>query len=252
MVEVFKNKLLSLQDYVFMVGEIIKNFPAILRYKKDISREIYLIGTQAFWLIFFGGLFTGLILAMEVGHKFQAFGAVTLIGRTTAFGMLRELGPIITGLLMAARTGAKNTSEIGAMVLSEQVDALSAFGTNPIAKLVLPRTIAAIIMFLPLTMVANAAGFAGGLIVSSFSFNIDVSFFMDSAFSGLLMKDLIIGSVKPIVFGFFIGTISCFYGMTVKEGTVGLGRNTVNAVVVSSMIILVLDFVFTKIVWELM
>jgi len=247
-----KLKLKSLQDYVLMVGDIFKKLIHTHRYVDDIVREMYLIGAQAFLLVFCGGLFVGIILAIEVGHHLETFGAVTIIGRAVSLGMIRELGPVITGLLLAARTGAKNTSEIGAMVLSEQVDALRAFGTNPIAKLTVPRVVAALLMFPPLTMIADAAGLTGGLFISTSNFNVDMSFYWDSALSSLLLKDLFVGSVKPIFFGFFVATISCYYGMTTKEGTAGLGRNTVNAVVMSSMIILVLDFIFTKVVWEIM
>ncbi|MFA5403769.1 MAG: ABC transporter permease, partial [Ignavibacteria bacterium] len=188
----------------------------------------------------------------EVGYRFEMFGAKTLVGRTVSLGMIRELGPVITGILLAARTGSKNTSEIGSMVLSEQVDALRAFGTNPIEKLVLPRTVASLIMFLPLTLIADFTGIVGGMMVSSMSLSLDTSLFWKAAIYGLQMKDLFVGFTKPIVFGFFIATVSCFYGMKTSCGTTGLGRAVINSVVVSSMLVLILDFIFTKVVWEIM
>ena len=252
MKETFLKKILLLQDYVLMVGEMFLSLRFIPKYKPDILREMYLIGAQAFMLVFFGGLFMGVILAIEVGHHLEIMGAITMIGRTVSLGMIRELGPVVTGLLLAARTGAKNTSEIGSMVLSEQVDALRALGTTPVNKLVIPRTLAALLMFIPLTMISDGAGLFGGFIISSFNFNVDPSFYWISATKDLLMKDIFVGTAKPFLFSFFISTISCFYGLNTKEGTKGLGSSTVNAVVVSSMMILILDFIFTKVVWEIM
>lgn len=241
----------KLQDYTFLLFDIIKGFPSSLKYRDETLKEMYWIGASAFKLVFIGGLFEGIILAIETGHQLDLFGAKTLVGRTVSLGMIRELGPVITGLLLAARTGAKNASEIGAMQLSEQIDALRAFGTSPIQKLIVPRTVAAVIMFLPLTLIADIVGIAGGMVVTKLSLHVDTSFFWNSAISALGMKDVIIGYVKPVFFGFFISTISCYYGYTTKGGTTGLGKNTISAVVISSLIVIILDFVFAKIIWEL-
>lgn len=244
--------LKNLEDFAFFLKDTLKGFFRGTAYKKDIYRELYLIGAQAFLLVATGGLFIGIILAIEAGHHLETFGAKTLIGRTIALGMIRELGPIITGLLLAARTGAKNTSELGAMQLSEQIDALRAFGTNPIDRLVVPRTLAALVMFLPLTLIADATGIFGGMIISQLNFNIDISYFWNSAIRSLLLKDLFVGFSKPFFFSFFITTISCYLGINTKGGTAGLGKSTINAVVYSSIAVLIVDFIFTKVVWELL
>jgi phospholipid/cholesterol/gamma-HCH transport system permease protein len=241
----------KLQDYSFLLFDIIKGFPSSLRYRNETLKEMYWIGASAFKLVFIGGLFEGIILAIETGHQLDLFGAKTLVGRTVSLGMIRELGPVITGLLLAARTGAKNASEIGAMQLSEQIDALRAFGTSPVQKLIVPRTVAAVIMFLPLTLIADFVGIVGGMVVTKFSLHVDTSFFWNSAVSALGIKDIVIGYIKPLFFGFFVSTISCYYGYTAKGGTSGLGKNTISAVVISSLIVIILDFVFAKIIWEL-
>ncbi len=248
----FKNLLLSLQDYAFMLADLVKGCGYISKYRKDIFHEMYLIGAKAFLLVLFGGLFVGIILALETGHQLDAFGAKSLVGRTVALGMIRELGPVIAGLLLAARTGAKNASEIGAMELSEQIDAMRAFGTSPVYKILLPRTIASLIMFLPLTFIADMIGIIGGMVVTNLSLHVDTSFFWTQAINALKLKDLLVGFSKPILFGFFIATISCFYGFRTRGGTTALGKSTINAVVVSSVIVLLLDFIFTKIVWEIL
>ncbi len=248
----FKNMLLGLQNYTFFVKDIIVGIFRCFRFKEDAMREMYLIGAQAFLVAFAGGLFVGIILAIEVGHQLELFGAKTLIGRTVSLGMVREIGPIITGLLLAARTGAKNTSELGSMQLSEQIDALRAFGTSPIDRLIVPRVVAALIMFLPLTLIADVTGILGGMFITVTTFHIDISFYWHSALDALLLKDLFVGFSKPFFFAFFVSTISCYYGIYTTGGTTGLGKNTIKAVVSSSVAVLVVDFIFTKIVWEVM
>lgn len=248
----FKKKIYALQEYTFMLRELFLSVKHINKCKRDAINEMYLVGSQAFLLVLLGGAFMGIILALETGHQLDLFGAKNLVGRTVSLGMVRELGPTITGLLLAARTGAKNASEIGAMQISEQIDALRAFGTSPVLKLVMPRTIAAMVMFLPLTAIADISGILCGMVVTKLSLHIDTSFFWHSAVSALLMKDIFVGFAKPILFAFFIATISCFYGFQTRGGTSALGKNTINAVVVTSLIVLVLDLIFTKVVWELL
>lgn len=248
----FLNKISSLQDYTLLLFDIFRNSLSIKKYRTDTIMEMYVIGTKALLLVTLGGLFAGIILAIEAGHNLEKFGATTIIGHTVSLGMIRELGPVITGLLLASRTGAKNTSEIGAMQLSEQIDALRAFGISPVQKLVLPRVVAAVIMFLPLTLISDIAGFIGGMYVTNQTFHIDYSIFWDSAIRVLKMKDLFVGCMKPVFFAFFISSISCYYGLATSGGTTDLGKKAINAVVVSSVVVLALDFIFTKVVWEIM
>lgn len=248
----FTEKIRKLQDYSFLVADLFKLIPAVGRNRKAVLSEMYLIGTQAVLLVLVGGLFTGIILAIETGHNLEKFGATLMISRTVSYGMIRELGPAITGLLLAARTGAKNTSELGAMQLSEQIDALKAFGLNPVEKLVLPRVTAALIMFLPLTMIADMAGILGGMVITKVTFHIDLSYFWNTALNILMFRDIFVGVFKPVFFSFFIASISCFYGLMTKGGTTILGKNAIHSVVTSSMVVIVLDFIFTKVVWEVM
>jgi phospholipid/cholesterol/gamma-HCH transport system permease protein len=247
----FKRFLYGLQEYTFLIFDIFKGTGSIVKYRVDTLREMYLIGARAFPLVFVAGVFIGIILAIETGHQLDQFGAKTLVSGTVSKGMVRELGPVIIAILLAARTGAKNASEIGSMQLSQQIDALRAFGTSPVQKLVIPRTVAAQIMFLPLTLIADLTGIVSGMIVSDMSLNVDYSFFWNSAIEALVLKDIVIGFTKPFFFAFFISTISCFFGITTQGGTSGLGKNTINAVVVSSLTVLMIDFVFAKVVWEL-
>lgn len=248
----FKRGVLQLQEYSVLTWETLVALRAAWRYRRDTLEQMYLIGAQSFIIVFLAGLFMGIIMAIEGGHRLETFGAKMLVGRTTSLALFRELGPVITGLMLAARTGAKNASELGSMQVSEQIDALRAFGTNPVEKLAVPRLVAAIVMFLPLTLVADLVGLVGGMLVSALWLNVDMSYFWQSAITDLKVKDLVVGFSKPVVFSFFISTISCYYGLKTTGGTQGVGRSAVNAVVVSSIVVLFNDFILTKVVWAVL
>lgn len=248
----FKLALLRLQEYSLFTVENVRSMGSAWRYRKDTIEQMYIIGAQAFLIVFLAGLFMGVIMSIEAGHRLETFGAKLLVGRTTSLALFRELGPVITGLMLAARTGAKNASELGSMQVSEQIDALRAFGTNPIEKLAVPRLMAALVMFLPLTLVADLVGLLGGMFVSDLWLHVDKAFYWQSAVHDLKVKDLIVGFAKPVVFSFFISTISCYYGLSTTGGTVGVGRAAVNAVVVSSVVVLFNDFIFTKVIWSIL
>jgi phospholipid/cholesterol/gamma-HCH transport system permease protein len=251
-INAFKNILFILQEYTLMTLDIIRGLPSSWKYRRDLLHEMYLIGAQSFPIIFLGGLFVGVILAVETGNKFDDFGAKALVGRTVVLGMVRELGPLITGLLLAARTGAKNASELGSMKISEQIEALRAYGTNPVYRLVIPRTVASVTMFFPLSLLATFCGVLGGFLASTLWLSVDFSFVWNSGMNGLMMKDLFVGFTKPFIFGYFIATISSFYGLQAGGGTSGVGQATIKAVVGSSFAVLFADFVITKIVWEVL
>ncbi|HLF13432.1 MAG TPA: ABC transporter permease [Bacteroidota bacterium] len=248
----FKTGILRLQEYSILTSETLRSLPVVWRYRRDTLEQMYLIGAQSFIIVFLAGLFMGIIMAIEGGHRLETFGAKMLVGRTTSLALFRELGPVITGLMLAARTGAKNASELGSMQVSEQIDALRAFGTNPVEKLAVPRLVAALVMFLPLTLVADLVGLVGGMLVANLWLNVDMSYFWQSAVYDLKVKDLIVGFAKPVVFSFFISTISCYYGLGTTGGTVGVGRAAVNAVVVSSVVVLFNDFILTKVIWAVL
>jgi len=242
----------ALQDYTLFALDILKNLKSVMKNREETIKEMFVIGTKALLMVITGGLFAGIILAIESGHSLEMFGATTLIGRTVSLGMIRELGPVITGLLLASRTGAKNTSELGAMQLSEQIDAIQAFGLSPIRKLVVPRVIAALVMFLPLTLIADVSGMLGGIFITNQTFHVDFAYLLNSVVTVLKMKDLLVGFLKPVFFGFFISSISCYYGLSTRGGTTNLGKNAISSVVMSSLAVLGLDLIFTKVIWEVL
>lgn len=251
-IRTIKNFVFLLQEHFLFTVRTLAALPSLFRYRRDLMEQMYLIGAQSTIITSLAGLFMGVIFSIETGHRLETFGAKLLVGRTTSLALIRELGPVITGLMLAARTGAKNASELGSMSVSGQIDALRAFGTDPIEKLAVPRLLAAMIMFLPLTLLADIVGLYGGMFVCDQWLHIDQAYFWRSAIGGLMMKDLFIGFVKPFVFGFFISTISCYYGLATTGGTVGVGRAAINSVVVASTVVLFCDFILTKVVWAIL
>jgi phospholipid/cholesterol/gamma-HCH transport system permease protein len=247
-----KEFVFEIQEFTLFSVNALRSLRAALHYRRDSIEQMYLIGVQALFIVLLSGMFMGLIMAIESGHRLETFGAKLLVGRTVALAMIRELGPIITGLMLAARNGSKNAAELGSMRVSEQIDALKAFGTDPIQKLVAPRLFASLVVFLPLTILADSIGIIAGMAVSDFWLHIDPSFYWLSAVNGVQMKDLVVGFAKPFVFGTSISVISCYYGLKTTGGTAGVGRSTINSVVVSSIMVLFFDFIFTKVIWELL
>ncbi len=246
-----KEKLFKVQSYFFLCVDTILALPSAYRYRRDTLDQMYVNGVQAATITVMAGLFIGLIMAIETGHRFESFGAKLLVGRTVTLAVVRTLGPVITGLMLAARNGSKNAAELGSMQVSEQIDALRAFGTDPIAKLVVPRVVSSLVMFLPLTLLADAVAIIAGMWVSVIWLHVDPVFYWSSAINGLRMQDLIVGFTKPFTYAFVISTISCYYGLTTTGGTAGVGRSAINAVVMSSILVLLVDFIFTKVIWEI-
>jgi phospholipid/cholesterol/gamma-HCH transport system permease protein len=159
---------------------------------------------------------------------------------------VRELGPSITGLLVAGRNSSGIASELGSMTVTEQVDAMRAMGTDPSRKLVTPRMVATVLTLPLLTALADFMGLIGGFIVASFTLRLGAISFWTRAINILEFSDLMQGLAKPIVFGFILSTVGCYRGLTVRGGTQGVGRATTQAVVVSSVFILVANFFLTK------
>lgn len=224
------------------------NFPQIFRYRGETFKQMYILGNQALPLIILATVFISIVLTLEVGKKLEPFGAKLMLGRIVAISVLRELGPLITGLMMAGRIGAKIVSEIGNMVLTEQVDALRAYGTDPIKRLIVPRVFAAFAVMLPLTVVADAMGIIAGSFSAITLLDVDFDFFWISVKEGPILKDLVVGIVKPSFFGILIGIVSSYFGYTLKGGAEGMGRAATQTVVYASIGVLLMDFILTIII----
>ncbi|MDZ7264355.1 MAG: ABC transporter permease [candidate division KSB1 bacterium] len=242
------NKTQEFFRWLKFAGNTIANFPAIWRYRDETFRQFYQLGNQALPLVILATVFVSIVLSLETGKKLEPFGAKLMLGRVVVIAVLRELGPVITGLMMAGRVGAKIVSEIGNMVLTEQVDALRAYGTNPIRRLIVPRVFAALAVMLPLTIISDAIGIIGGSFSAIVLLDVDFQFFWLSVQQGPSLKDLTVGIIKPPFFGLLIGTISAYLGYNLRGGSEGMGQAATRTVMLTSIGVLLMDFILTIII----
>lgn len=223
---------------------------SLVRYRRDVLDQMYQVGYESIPIVLVSSVAIGSLLTMEVGNQLAGFGAKMLTGRATALSVIREMSPIVTGLMLSSRVGARHGSELGAMRITEQIDALRAFGTDPIAKLVMPRLVAALVMFLPLTALSVFVGLVGGAWVAEGYHHIDPGFYWNSVLNLLELKDFLVGFLKPPVFAVIITLVACYNGFEASGGTVGVGRATIKGIVVASGLILVANFYISKLVLE--
>lgn len=221
------------------------------RYWRDVVDQMYICGTESIPIVVVSSVAIGSLLTLEVGKQLADFGAKMLTGRTTALSVIREMSPIVTGLMLTSRVGARNGAELGAMRITEQIDALRAFGTDPVARLVMPRLVASLVMFLPLTAVSVGVGLLSGALIAKVLLGIDPGFYWNSVLNLLVVQDWLIGFAKPPVFAVLITLITCFNGFTARGGTAGVGRSTITGIVVASGVVLVANFFITRIILEL-
>jgi phospholipid/cholesterol/gamma-HCH transport system permease protein len=245
-----KSFFLTMQEFFHFGLRSFSTMRMSRRYFRDILNQMYVSGTESLPIVLVSSLSIGCLLVIEVGNQLEEFGAVLLTGRATALSIIREMAPLVTGLMLSARVGARNGSELGAMRISEQIDALRAFGTDPIAKLVMPRLVASIVMFLPLTALSCFVGLTGGAVVAASYHHIDTGIYWNSVLNPLLVKDFLVGFLKPPVFAVIITLVSCFNGFEARGGTVGVGAATIKGIVVSSGLVLVANFYISKFVLE--
>ncbi len=245
-----KDFFLTMQDFFFFSLKAFMAFPKMIRYWRDVLDQATICGTDSIPIVLVSAISIGALLAIEVGNLLEDFGAKTMLGRSTALSIIRELGPLLMGLMLSARFGSRNGAELGAMQISEQIDALRAFGTDPIAKLVMPRLLAALIMFLPLTALSDFAGLQSAAYMADHYHKIDPGIFWNAVYPRLVAKDFVVGFLKAPVFAIIITLVSCFNGFSARGGTAGVGRSTIKGIVVSSGLVLIANFYVSKIVLE--
>ena len=245
--EVFvKQELAAVQDYSILSWRAIINLFSGPRYWSDIFTQMDDIGVGSMPIVVLTGFFTGCVLALQSATSLQAFGSVSLTGNLVALSMVKELGPVLTGLMVSGRNASGMASELGSMKVTEQIDAMRALGTDPIRKLVTPRLYATVFMLFFLTIVANAVGIAGGAMVSIGILGLNASSYFHNSYRALAYGDVVQGLTKPLFSGFIIATVGCYFGMNTKGGTQGVGRATTQAVVVSSVFIIIVDFIVSR------
>jgi len=241
-----KGSILEVQDYLTLLGQVGRGLMSRPIYTRDIIEQLDTIGIGSLTVVLLTGLFTGMVLALQSGLTLDQFGARSVVGRLVSASMVKELGPVLTALMVTGRVGSGIAAELGSMVVTEQIAALRALGTDPIRKLVIPRVVAGTIMVPILTIISDGVGMIGGLVISVTQLHVAGSIYWSNVSEGLYLNDLWMGLIKPIVLGFALVTIGCHVGLRAKGGTQGVGRATTNAVVSASVVVLAVDFLLTK------
>jgi phospholipid/cholesterol/gamma-HCH transport system permease protein len=242
-----KRGIQQVQDYTLLSVRSLANLFHPPYYISDVLEQMDIIGVGSLPIVVLTSFFIGGVLVLQTAAQFERFGQTDLTADVVSLALVRELGPAITGLLVAGRNASGIASELGSMVVTEQVDAMRAMGTDPTRKLVTPRVVAAVLMLPLLTAMADFVGLIGGFVISHFTLRLGAIAFWTRAINALEFSDLMQGLLKPVFLGFILSTVGCFKGLTVTGGTQGVGRATTQAVVVSSVFILITDFVLTKI-----
>jgi len=238
----------EVEELSFLAG---KAFASMFRrpfYVRDILTQMDIVGVGSLTVVMLTGFFTGAVLTLQSSKTLTTFGAVAFTGQLVAVSLVRELGPVLTSLMIAGRVGSGIASELGSMLVTEQINAMRALGTDPIKKLVVPRVLATTSMLPVATVMADAMGIIGGLFTSVFVLRISANLYLARAWHGLSYMDLFGGLLKPIVFGATVAIVSCHCGLRTYGGTQGVGRSTTQAVVASSILIIILNLFLTRLI----
>jgi phospholipid/cholesterol/gamma-HCH transport system permease protein len=242
-----KDAVLEVQEYVRLLAATARAIVTPPIYYRDIIEQFDSIGVGSLTVVLLAGLFTGMVLALNSGLTLDQFGARSMVGRLVSAGMVKELGPVLTGLMVSGRVGSGIAAELGSMLVTDQIAALRALGTDPVRKLVVPRVLAGLLMVPLLTALATALGMIGGWVVTVLQFHVASSVYWTSVTQGLYMQDVWMGVIKPFFLGFTIVTIGCHVGLRTTGGTQGVGNATKLAVVASSVAVIAVDFMVTKV-----
>ncbi|MBI3939810.1 MAG: ABC transporter permease [Acidobacteria bacterium] len=221
------------------------------RYLQDTLLQMDTIGVGSLLIVILTGFFTGAVLALQSAKSLKSFGAVGLTGQLVALSLIKELGPVLTALMVAGRNGSGIASELGSMVVTEQISAMRALGTDPTRKLVTPRMVAATTMLPLLTVLSDLCGLLGGWMVSFYKLRLSTSLYWSAAMKAIDYNNLLEGISKPFIFGFIIAMVGCYCGLRTHGGTQGVGRSTTQAVVFSSILVIAADFFVSKIILDL-
>ena len=211
-----------------------------------VAREIDAIGVRSLPVALTAALFTGMVLALQTAVNLARFGAENYVGPVVALSILRELGPVLTAILVGGKVASGITAELGSMKVTEQIDALRALGVNYVKRLIVPRVLAALLVFPLLTVLANAVGLVGGMVVVVFERDVDAYLYWNTIAYWVVLRDFLTGIFKSLVFGVLVTLIGCYNGLVTTGGTEGLGRSTTATVVQVAMGVIISDFFLTK------
>ena len=242
-----KSVVLTVQDYSLFASRAVMNLFTPPIYWVDFLLQAEIIGVGSTMIVLLAGFFTGAVLAVQSAATLAQFGATAVTGRFVSMSMIRELGPVLTGIMVSGRNASSMASELGSMVVTEQIDAMRALGVDPMRKLVTPRVAATVSMLFFLTIISDFFGILGGAVVTIFMNGQNGTQYFSQAYEYLHARDIFQGLVKPLFSGFIIASIGCFYGLRTKGGTEGVGRSTISAVVSASVLIIFVDLLVSQI-----
>ncbi|MEE8329406.1 MAG: ABC transporter permease [Thermodesulfovibrionia bacterium] len=247
----------SVKGPIEEIGHIMMLFYSILKWLmrppfeiKNIIKQMYEVGVKSLPVVLITAIFTGMVLALQSYTGFKRFGAEGLVGTVVALSMTRELGPVLTALIVTGRAGAAMAAELGTMRVTEQIDAMETLAVNPIKHLVLPRFLAGLIMLPFLTVISNIVGIMGGYFVTVTLLGANLTTYMRMTWDYLEFQDIYNGLIKACFFGAALTLICCYKGYYTKGGAEGVGKATTGAVVISFMTILISDYFLSAWLFE--
>jgi len=238
--------IFELQETTLMTARAVASVFKGPRYLTEAVAQMDVIGVGSLTIILLTGFFTGGVLAVQTYPTLAYWGQQAQTGRLVAVSLVRELGPVLTALMVTGRVGSAIAAELGSMTVSQQIDAMRALGTDPVRKLVAPRIIALLVTLPLLTVLADCVGIAGGAFAATSLYGLSASEFFTSVRDGISTDDIIGGVIKPTCFALIIGAIACYKGLNTEGGTVGVGRSTTRAVVTASIVVIISDFFLAR------
>lgn len=247
----FKSFVQKTGEIAFLTGQA---FVALLKPPYEIGswvRQMEQIGVRSLGVAGITTIFTGMVLALQTALSLPSLGIKYYIGSVVSKSLVRELGPVLTALIVGGRIGAGMTAEIGTMKVTEQIDALRSMAADPVKKLVVPKLIATLVMLPALTVIGDALGILGGLVVATTTLGLPPGLYLNDVFDSLTLGDVASGICKSFFFAYFIAIVGCYNGLTTQGGADGVGRATTNTVVLAAILVLVSDFFLTKIFYLL-
>jgi phospholipid/cholesterol/gamma-HCH transport system permease protein len=247
-----KSAILEVQEYVRLQGQTVRGIFSRPFYFHDVVEQFDQIGIGSLTVVLLTGFFTGAVLALQTGITLDQFGARPFVGRLISASMIKELGPVLTGLMLAGRIGSGIAAELGSMVVTDQINALRALGTDPVRKLVVPRVLAGFFMAPVLTVISDTVGILGGWLIAVYQLRVASGVYWTSITDALYLQDAWMGIVKPFFLGYVIVTIGCHVGLRTSGGTQGVGRSTTAAVVAASVAVIAVDFFVTRLLITLL
>ena len=247
MLDLLKEPVLAAQEFFVLTGRAFRNLFRRPHYWDDVALQMDSIGVGSLPLVILVGAFAGAVMALQMSRALAQYGQVGKTGTLVSLTLTRELGPVLTSLMVAGRNSSGIASELGSMKVTEQIDAMRALGTDPIQKLVTPRLLSTSFMLPLLTIIADFVGMVGGFIIAQFYLGLSARQYWTSVWKALEWNDVAQGLLKPLVFAVVISLIGCFYGLRTTGGTQGVGRATTQAVVSATVLIFILDLLITKV-----